>query len=102
MDFVIDVIFIEQPLGAATSQSTRNGSHGTGNEREHATVTELLPIKCRSVGCVGQASINRRQVILQRIAHDILEPEPQQRGLGLRLPEQTLGNIYSGSHRYAS
>ena len=74
---------------------------GTGNEREHATVTELLPIKCRPIGCVGQASIDR-QVILQCIAHDILEPEPPQRGLGLRLPEQTLGNVYSGSHRYAS
>ena len=77
---------------------TKNGSRRTGNEREHATVTELLLIKRRPVGRARQASINR-QVILQRIAHDILETKPPQRGLGLRLPEQTLGNVYSGSHR---
>ena len=85
MDFAVDVIFIQQPLGAAGSQLTQDGPRGAGNEREHATAAELLPVeRCRAV-LVRQASIG--QVILQRIAHDIFETKPPQRGLGLRLPE---------------
>lgn len=41
MDFAVDVIFVEEPLGATASQSTQNGPRGAANEREHATVAEL-------------------------------------------------------------
>ena len=100
MDFTVEVILIEQPLGAGASQSTQNGPRCAGNEREHATAAELLPVERRRAGLVRQACI--RQVILQRIAHDILETKPPQRGLGLRLPEQALGNVNRGSHQDAS
>ena len=97
MDFAVDVIVIQQPLGAAGSQLTQNGPRGSGNEREHATAAELLPVERRRAGLVRQASI--RQVIFQRIAHDILETQPPQRCLGLRLPEQTLRNVDGGAHK---
>ena len=75
MDFAVDVIFVEQPLGATASQLTQNAPRRAGNEREHATVAELLSIERRIIGRTGQAPATR-QVILQRIAHDILETKP--------------------------
>ena len=75
MDFAVDVIFVEQPLGATASQLTQNGPRGAGNEREHATVAELLSVERRTTGRIDQAPVTR-QVILQRIAHDILETKP--------------------------
>ncbi len=96
MDFAVDVIFIQQPLGATGSQLTQSGPRGAGNEREHATAAQLLPVERRRAGLIRQMSI--RQVIFQRIAHDILETQPPQRRLGLRLPEQTLRNVDGGAH----
>jgi len=64
-----------QPMGAAASQLTENGPGGAGNEREHATVAELLSVDRRTTGRIGQTPITR-QVTLQRIAHDILETKP--------------------------
>ena len=75
MGFAVDVIVVEQPLGAAASQLTENGPGGAGNEREHATVAELLSVDRRTTGRIGQTPITR-QVTLQRIAHDILETKP--------------------------
>ena len=75
MDFAVDVIFVEQPLGAGASQLTQNGPRGAGNEREHATVAEFLSVEGRTTSRIGQAPV-ARQVVLQRIAHDILETKP--------------------------
>ncbi len=75
MYYAVDVIFVEQPLGVAASQSTQSGPRGAGDEREHATGAELLPVERRHAGRLGQAPITG-QVTLQRIAHDILETKP--------------------------
>lgn len=98
MDFAVDVIFIEQPLRASASQLTQNGPRSADNEREHATGAELLSVERRPAGRLRPASITG-QVILQRIADDVLETKPPQRSLGLRLPEQTLRNVDRSPHK---
>lgn len=98
MDFAFDVIFVEQPLSAATSQLLQNGSRGAGDEREHAAGAEVLALRHRRTGRLAEAP-GVRQVKLQRIAHDILETQPAQCGLRLRVPEQTLRDIYRSSHK---
>ena len=98
MDFTVDVILVEQPLCVTASQSTQDGTGRAGNERKHATGAEILDVERRRPDRLTQAP-GIRQVALQRIAHDVLQAQPLESGLGLGMAEQVPRNVDCRSHQ---
>ena len=101
MDFAIDILFVQQSLGAGTPQLAQHGSGRAGDDWKHATGPEFLPGKA-PCGFQLRRVRDFLQVTLQRLTHDILEAQPPEGGLRLRVPEQMIRDIDGGPHNGAS
>ncbi len=90
MDFAVDVIFVEEPLGATASQSTQNGPRGAANanEREHATVAELLPVERRTTRHIRQALITRQMILPTHRARGLAAAAPKKKPRAVVEPDQ--------------
>ena len=98
MGFTIDVFLIQQPLGVGASELAKDRRRRAGNEWEYAAGAEFLHAgRGRADRLDHVASVS--QVVLQCIAHDILETPPLQRGFGLRAPKQLIRDVNRCSHQ---
>lgn len=88
MDFAVDVIFVEEPLGATASQSSQNGPRGAGNEREHATVAELLSVERRTTRHIRQALITRQMILPTHRARGLAAAAPKKKPRAVVEPDQ--------------